>query len=97
MTLPSRLVSILLVYCFVVASVAPQTISAQSAGRVKSNSSGDILDRGYNFLTAHENGTPMFGGICMLTPQPPLDRVDTSWVRERLAEIAKLIGSRDEK
>jgi hypothetical protein len=53
MTLPSRLVSILLVYCFVVASAAPQT-RAQTAPReltVTGNQTNGFFDRTYNFFS----------------------------------------------
>src|SRR5437763_4627697 len=53
MTLPSRLVSILLVYCFVVASAAPQT-RAQTAPReltVTGNQTHGFFDRTYNFFS----------------------------------------------
>ena len=51
MTLPSRLVSILLVYCFVVAVAAPQTATVQSANGLKPPTNGDIFDRTYNFVS----------------------------------------------
>ena len=49
MPLLSRPVSILLVYCFVVAVAVPQTATLRSAHRVSSNQ--DIFERSYNFLS----------------------------------------------
>src|SRR6185295_5357602 len=51
MTLPSRLVSIILVYCFVVAVAAPQTVTVQSANPVRPQAQSDIFDRTYNFVS----------------------------------------------
>ncbi len=56
MTLPSRLVSILLVYCFVVAPAVPQAATVQSANRATNRSGPDvdrsIFDRTFNFLSS---------------------------------------------
>jgi len=52
MTLPSRLVSLLLVYCFVLACAAPSTAAVRSSSheaRAEETLPNGILDRTYDF------------------------------------------------
>ena len=64
MTLPSRLVSLLLVYCFVLACATPSTAAVRSSSheaRAEETLTTGILDRTYNFfstlLSSHANSS----------------------------------------